>query len=171
MAEHPAVVTAPRGDGIQAMSRHRRVPGSTPGGGTTLKTQLQPALIPLRAWVRPLFNLNQPGPLKEHRGMPLEEEDSVPGTKDHPLHERPIPGMHADVHPPLHDVEHLVPVSPLLIHCDGRGMNMGWARARDLSVRGTVPLSSKSALTTMARSLPSPSTYSTALTTKHSLRP
>ncbi len=59
--------------------------------------------------------------------MPLEEEDSIPGTKDHPTHERPIPSMNADVHPPLHDVEHLVPVSPLLIHCDGRGMNMGWA--------------------------------------------
>ncbi len=39
MAEHPAVVNALRGDGNQAMSRHRRVPGSTPGGGTILNIE------------------------------------------------------------------------------------------------------------------------------------
>ena len=34
MAEHPAVVIAPWGSGNQTMSRHRRVAGSTPAGGT-----------------------------------------------------------------------------------------------------------------------------------------
>jgi len=34
MAEHPAVAYAHSGVGFQALSRHRRVPGSTPGGGT-----------------------------------------------------------------------------------------------------------------------------------------
>ena len=59
--------------------------------------------------------------------MPLEEKDSIPRTKDHPLSEYPLPGMHADAHAPLQDVEHLMPISPSLIHCDGRGMDMGGA--------------------------------------------
>ena len=58
--------------------------------------------------------------------MLLEEEDSITKTKDHPLDEYSVPGMHADVHAPLQEVEHLVPISPPLIHCDGRGMDMGW---------------------------------------------
>jgi hypothetical protein len=38
MAEHPAVVIAPRGSGNQTMSRHRRVAGSTPAGGTNFQS-------------------------------------------------------------------------------------------------------------------------------------
>lgn len=34
MVEHPAVASAHAGEGVQPLSRHRKVPGSTPGGGT-----------------------------------------------------------------------------------------------------------------------------------------
>lgn len=59
--------------------------------------------------------------------MPLKEEDSIPRTKDHPPGEYPRSGMHADVHAPIQDVEHLMPESPLLIHCNRRDMDMGGA--------------------------------------------
>ena len=38
MVEHSAVASAPWGEGNQALSRHRVVPGSNPGGGTTFQS-------------------------------------------------------------------------------------------------------------------------------------
>jgi hypothetical protein len=37
MVEHSAVASALWGEGNQALSRHRVVPGSNPGGGTTFQ--------------------------------------------------------------------------------------------------------------------------------------
>ena len=40
MVEQPAVASAPRGEGAQPLSRHRLVPGSNPGGGTTSRKKV-----------------------------------------------------------------------------------------------------------------------------------